>query len=52
MGKKRDGSILRMPETSFNNTLALPPFGKQSGFIPSLIDHGPAVSPMQTVMRN
>jgi hypothetical protein len=38
-----------MPETSFNTTLALSPFGKQQVFIPELIIRGPAASSMPNV---
>jgi hypothetical protein len=41
-----------IPATAFNNTLALRPFGKQPGFIPEIIDLGPAVSPMHNVRRH
>jgi hypothetical protein len=41
-----------MPETSFNTTLALPPFGKQPGFKPDIIESGPAVSPIRNVIGN
>jgi len=43
---------LRKPETSFNNALALLPFGKQAVFMLDVNDHGPAVSPMPNVSQN
>ena len=37
-----------LPAPADNTTLALPPFGKQPGFKPGLIEHRRAVSPIRT----
>ena len=38
--------------TADNTTLAQMPFGKQPGFIPTILERDPAVSPMRDVMCN
>lgn len=47
---KGDGSIRRMPETSFNTMLAQRPDGKQKRFIIERIDLGVFVSQAHNVI--